>query len=92
MKDLAGLKADLAAERGRVHARQCQVCRRGKDVTDAIERYVKARDKSPAEWTGMTVVMLLRWAGAEKAGVGIHAIKRHYRATKPGFWEGLVDG
>lgn len=82
----------MVAERVRAHARRCVVCRRGKDVTDAIERFVRARKKSPDEWGGVTVAVLLRWSEARKHGIDGHALMRHYRATAPGFWEGLVGG
>lgn len=92
MKDLAGLKAVMADERVRSHARRCVVCRKGREVTDAIERFAKAREKSPDEWAGVTIATLLRWAEARKCGIDGHSLMRHYRATRPGFWEGLVGG
>ena len=83
--DLEGLEAIVAEKAVLDHRRRCRACQHP-EVLAALDKWRKAKAKHPEKYRGLSWDDLLRWSGAEQAGLDRDNIKRHYRAVDPAAW------
>lgn len=91
VKRLDGLRALMVKRREEQQRRKCRTCRHP-EVCRATNEALADMAKRPAEYRGVSTIVLWEWSGAKAAGIGACAYRNHLLAHCAEAWRRVQDG